>query len=418
MTKIDRGTWKIIVTYQATVFGYREQDSSENSYFSSGVFEYRIFVDDMIDMLGGNFKIKLPISKSSAYFETEPEIVAYPWFYSKIGNGYLVAIESPQLGRNFSIVVHTPPSFEENTHKTYPTVIVFDLDEARYNQTKELFDMSAVEAQTIGETVLIGFGDYLSIEDRLELLTQVSSPWYVCVNGTTPDGCAGCVPAGLNFTEYVWYMEHRCGQIVQMTGKGNATLDFLIDTVLPRASQLTNQRMRTDQPNLGIMGFSLGGLLACHAAWTRPKVFGLAACQSPSFWWPYLNFTAPSGSFFNTVTLKDETLRLNRPHQKIYLDVGGNEPVRHAAMTKNMLEAAEIISTTTAFELDTNLWAYVFPSDTHAYLNWEMRMWNPLRIFFPTSPGPRFDSAACKSDVNKSAGMFSEMFVLILCCLL
>lgn len=35
----------------------------------------------------------------------------------------------------------------------------------------------------------------------------------------------------------------------------------------------------------GIMGASLGGLISAYAAYTRPDVFGLAACQSPAFWW-------------------------------------------------------------------------------------------------------------------------------------
>ena len=111
-------------------------------------------------------------------------------------------------------------------------------------------------------------------------------------------------------------------------------------------------------------------MLACHAAWTRPDIFGLVACQSPSFWWPYVNFTAPTGSFFNAVTLEDETLRQNRPYQKIYLDVGGNEPVGQFALAQKMFEAAEIMVSTTAFNWDKNLWAYDFPSDPHAYLTW------------------------------------------------
>ena len=415
MTKVEKDTWQIIVTYQATIHGYRGQNFTEDSFLSSGVFEYRILIDDLTNMLGGNFQIRLPISKSSGYFATVPEVVAYPWFHSKKGHSGLISIESLQLGRNFSIVVHTPPSFDENTYKSYPVVIVLDLDEHRYNKTKHQFDIPIVVTETIGESILIGFGDYLSVEDRLELLSQVSGPWYVCVNGTTPDGCAGCVPTGVNFTEYVWYMEHRCGQTVEMTGKGNATLDFLIDTVLPHVRKLTNLRMRKDQPNLGIMGFSLGGMLACHAAWTRPDIFGLVACQSPSFWWPYVNFTAPTGSFFNAVTLKDETLRQNRPYQKIYLDVGGKEPGGKFALAQKMFQAAEIMVSTTAFNWDRNFWAYVFPSDPHAYLNWEMRIWNPLKLFFPTNPGPRLDSETCTVDVNSSAGMFMEIIVLILC---
>lgn len=35
----------------------------------------------------------------------------------------------------------------------------------------------------------------------------------------------------------------------------------------------------------GIGGSSLGGLISCYAAYTRPDVFKTAICMSSSFWW-------------------------------------------------------------------------------------------------------------------------------------
>jgi len=35
----------------------------------------------------------------------------------------------------------------------------------------------------------------------------------------------------------------------------------------------------------GIGGSSLGGLLSCYAAYTRPSLFTAAICMSSSFWW-------------------------------------------------------------------------------------------------------------------------------------
>jgi predicted alpha/beta superfamily hydrolase len=81
--------------------------------------------------------------------------------------------------------------------------------------------------------------------------------------------------------------------------------------------------MLPGQKNTGIMGYSLGGLLTCHAAWTRHADFGMAGCQSPSLWWPFNNATFLECEFdFINITLKDENLKRNRYMQKLLLDAG------------------------------------------------------------------------------------------------
>ena len=339
-------------------------------------------------MVGGNLQIRIPMSKSSSYFEEIPTYYAYPWFFTKNGTGTMVSIESPQLGRNFSILIYKPPSFDENTFKTYPTLITYDLSQETFRSSADLIDAPIVNEGTIAEVVLVGFGEYASQNDRTDLLTPIPGPGVGCINGSQADRCDDCFPEGLNYTDYLWYMEHKCGKMIEVGGKGNETLDFLIDTVIPKVKHITNSRMRTDQPNLGIMGYSLGGLMACHAAWTRPTIFGLAACQSPSLWWPNGNSLHDVQFFFNNVTLKDPTLRANRPYQKIFLDAGGIETQPPWYMIQTMLSAAQDMSTTSAFEWDTNLWAYVFPGEPHSLMYWSRRVWNPTRIFFPTYPAP------------------------------
>jgi enterochelin esterase-like enzyme len=58
---------------------------------------------------------------------------------------------------------------------------------------------------------------------------------------------------------------------------------FLTGEVLPLVR--SRYRVSTDPGETGIMGASLGGLCATHAAFTHPDVFGLCAAQSPSYWW-------------------------------------------------------------------------------------------------------------------------------------
>jgi iron(III)-enterobactin esterase len=58
---------------------------------------------------------------------------------------------------------------------------------------------------------------------------------------------------------------------------------FVLDEVLP----YINRRYRTlsGPVNTGIMGFSLGGLMAFDLAWNHPDVFGAVGVFSGSLWW-------------------------------------------------------------------------------------------------------------------------------------
>lgn len=384
-TAVD--TWQATIKYKSSRKGFTCQSCQDQTYLSGTDFEYRIYIDDKIDMIGGNFQLKLPISKASSYFDAVPVYHIYPWFFSKTGSVDTVPIASTQIGGIRDILIYTPPSFEENTYKSYPTMLVFDLNEELYNTSVELINSPIVEEATVGEFILVGFGDYHPQTERTDVLTQVSGPSFTCTNGTFLDRCGNCLPTEFdNYTVYLSFM-HKCGKDIEMGGKGNDTLDFLVKTVLPKVNRLKNNRMLVDQPNLGVMGYSLGGLMACHAAWTRPKIFGYGACQSPSFWWPKLD-DDNDAFFFNNVTLKDQGLRTNRPFQRIYLDAGGLETQAPFTLTQAMVSAAEDMVATGFFEWDKNLWADVYPGDKHSGVIWVSRMWNALRIFFPTRPAP------------------------------
>lgn len=131
-----------------------------------------------------------------------------------------------------------------------------------------------------------------------------------------------------------WMTEGGCGVTIEIGGFADDTIDFLTGEVFAEAdrmlgemsggvSSLTSERRRTFA-----MGYSLGGLAACHAAWTRPraskehfdlsrfshsafcsKAFGGAACQSPSLWWPY-NVDDPSAPY-SEFHFVNETLKTN-----------------------------------------------------------------------------------------------------------
>jgi enterochelin esterase-like enzyme len=60
-------------------------------------------------------------------------------------------------------------------------------------------------------------------------------------------------------------------------------LRFLTDELRPRI--LRSYPVTRDPEETAILGASLGGLMSTYAAFRRPDVFGLAAAQSPAYWW-------------------------------------------------------------------------------------------------------------------------------------
>lgn len=66
-------------------------------------------------------------------------------------------------------------------------------------------------------------------------------------------------------------------------GEGPAHLAAIVDGLLPEIDR--RFRTREGRDARGLIGSSMGGLFTFWAAWTRPDVFGRAACLSSSFWW-------------------------------------------------------------------------------------------------------------------------------------
>lgn len=64
-------------------------------------------------------------------------------------------------------------------------------------------------------------------------------------------------------------------------GGADRFLDALTDEVFP----LIERRYRSDPSNRTVVGWSLGGLFALHALFTRPQSFANYLAISPSIWW-------------------------------------------------------------------------------------------------------------------------------------
>ncbi|XP_053395920.1 uncharacterized protein LOC123524634 [Mercenaria mercenaria] len=404
LLKTGKDTWEITITYKSSINGFQCQNctSKHVDYLPGNKLQYRLFIDDKKNMLGANFAISFPISQTSSYFEIKPKFVVYPRFKEIIGTLQTFELESNYIGNTRTLALYTPPGFTENPLKTYPTLIVFDLSFEYAKVLKQNFEKPILRSMS-EEYIFIGFGDYKYPGERGHLLSTVQGPFNYCLNGTLDDFCNGCIPGNASVTKVFQYLFDTCGQLVILRGDGDATLDFLALEVLPKAETILGNRI--DRNRLGVMGYALGGLMSCYAAWTRLEVFSFAACQSPSFWWPLNNnsFLEPLFHFINQ-TLKNDSLQASRTDQKYYIDAGGAENFAPFNLTQAAVEVAQYISNLEHFKLDTNVWIAVDPFKPHNYIEWVKRIGQALTTLLPASgeasmpfPGKENRKQKCKS---------------------
>lgn len=244
-----------------------------------------------------------------------------------------------------------PVGYDEHPEETYSVVYAVD-GQSLWSHSQDSFgtwnlDTTLTSLAHVGATedvILVGVHTAV---DRLNLLSPV------------PDGTHG-------------------------GGGGPAFLERLIGRVKP----FIEKRYRTKQgpEHTGILGSSMGGLFAFWAAWSRPEVFGKAACLSSSFFW---------GNRW-LVRMVTET-KTPSPRPVIYLDSGAtpNEGEQKSRdnyhHTRSMLNAL----TSLGFEAGKDLFRLVFPGHEHNAASWASRIALPMQLLLPRVPKP-FDEARWK----------------------
>jgi predicted alpha/beta superfamily hydrolase len=238
-------------------------------------------------------------------------------------------------GQRADVEVLLPPSYDEQPEKRYPILYVLD-GQSLWSHSEDPFGTwhldetlaSLYEVGAIEELVVAGIH---TSEARIERLTPTPDPGYGGGQGAA-------------------FLEHLVGPV-------RAALDA---------------RFRTKGDGAGILGSSLGGLFAFFAAWTKPTVFGKAACLSSSFWWA--NRWA--------VRLVQATTPPD-PKPFLYLDSGAtSDGFHHTGSMHRALKKA-------GFDLATEVHRLVFPGEPHHAASWASRVALPLQLLFPRDPiGP------------------------------
>lgn len=191
------------------------------------------------------------------------------------------------------IYVYLPPRYEQNAPKNvrYPVLYMQD-------------------GQNVFDDALSFMGEWGADETAERFAT--ASRKRECIIVAIPNAGAD------RMSEYSpWSRSSARGQLL---GKGDAYLDFVVNTVKPIID--LSFRTRLQAAATGIAGSSLGGLIALYAAITRPHLFGFCAALSPAIWFAFgqLDVLAHTSPFATSAL---------RP--RFYLDMGWREGKSHTA---------------------------------------------------------------------------------------
>eukprot|EP01094_Clydonella_sp_ATCC50884_P023339 TRINITY_DN5565_c0_g1_i2.p1 TRINITY_DN5565_c0_g1~~TRINITY_DN5565_c0_g1_i2.p1 ORF type:complete len:337 (+),score=85.87 TRINITY_DN5565_c0_g1_i2:515-1525(+) len=329
MVATSATSWKVVLPFAASDVGR--------------LVEMKPLIEDRSWSIGSNFLVRLPKNAEDV------NVDIYPWFHRTTGQYRVIgSIASPQLNNTRQVVVYTPPSYEENLLKTYDNVIIMHDGQNLFNASTafsvpwdcQVTINALVSSGQMEEAIVVGV---YNTPARLDEYTYSYDPCY------TTDIRGNCVGGG---------------------GDGDLYLDFLIDTLLPWVEP--QFRMHVTRERLGIVGSSLGGLISCYGAWTRPSVFGKGGCMSSSFWWNTEDF--------------DKTILKNYPRppspESFYVDSGTCCPNPIGDDHYQTLRVVDSMQNL-GFVMDKDLFYYLDEGASHNELYWGLRFHYPMTALYP-----------------------------------
>ncbi len=249
---------------------------------------------------------------------------------------------APSLDRGFRFRVFLPPSYDEHEEKRYPVLYAQDgqslfsdspdpIDGRSWRMDDaldELWSLGAME-----EAIVVALRTDV---ERLDILSPVPDP------------------------------KHGGGQ-------GERYRTFLTDTLKPAVD--ARYRTLPGRTTTALIGSSMGGLFSFWAAWSRPDVFGKAACLSSSFWWA------------DRWMVRAAEGRCPLPRPFLYLDSGAaRSPFEEDANLRDgyhhtmALRQALVRHCYVAGE---DLHALAFAGLSHDNASWAARLSIPLQLLFP-----------------------------------
>jgi predicted alpha/beta superfamily hydrolase len=251
----------------------------------------------------------------------------YPYFLAEDACTVCDVREVRENGTPVRYRVFSPPGYGENTLKRYPVVYMHD-------------------GQNVFFPHEAAFGYDWKMPETLTLLAAMNLIDKLLVVGVYP---------------------HDRERDYTLPGYGTHA-QRLVERLKPQIDK--DFRSLRGPQSTAIMGSSLGGVAALHAAWQHPHVFGMAACLS--------------STFGLRDDLRERIARERKPPLRIYLDSGW--PGDNYEITRDMAS----LLTARGFEQGEDMLYFGFPRAHHDERHWAERVHLPLQFFFGrfVRPGP------------------------------
>ncbi|KAA0173837.1 hypothetical protein FNF27_04594 [Cafeteria roenbergensis] len=288
-------------------------------------------------------------------------VVLHPWFWASSQLAILGGVWSPQLGNTRDVILYLPGAAVENPLRRFSgaDVLVAHDGQNLFNASTSAFGTAWMMQNTADPDIDAG-------RARPYIIVGV----YNTANRTY---------------EYTPQPDPTVGD----GGGADLLLDFYEQTVYPLVASVLNveppPRRGTPPPAAGeedlrwpMLGSSLGGLLSCYAAWTRPGVYGKAGCMSSSFWW--------DGEHFLNATLAKAS-PATAPPVDWYVDSGDSGPDNDdEAQTLRVYNRMQQLGyepgqlPDAAASARGSVWHYVQPGGRHNEKYWGERFYIPERL--------------------------------------
>lgn len=183
----------------------------------------------------------------------------------------LPGVPSPQLGNRRDLLAWLPPGYDGSR----PLPVLY------FQDGQNLFDPGT------------SFNGHWAVAETMAALAAAGRPAIA----------VGVPNAGRRrILEYSPFVDRWYGG-----GLGDHYLRFLADTVKPLIDR--SFATRPEPESTGLVGASLGGIVALYGLAARPDVFGLCAALSPSCW-------------FARQAMNRHLTQVKKAHGRYYLDVG------------------------------------------------------------------------------------------------
>mmetsp|Transcript_3227 Transcript_3227/g.8726 ORF Transcript_3227/g.8726 Transcript_3227/m.8726 type:complete len:391 (+) Transcript_3227:95-1267(+) len=316
-------TWQTQLNYSAVL--------------ASELLSMKVLVNDRNWQIGANEMVTLP--------KADANVTLFPWFNTYTGE-YVVTEEIlPPPGIELlprKLVIYTPASYYENPYRVIQDVLIMHDGQNLFNDRTSFLGVAWHCQDTVDENVVTG-------AMREILIVGI----YNTIDRTY---------------EYTYSVDENYGG-----GGGDIYLDFIEQAVLPYV--MDNYRVDLNQPNLGILGSSLGGLISCYAGWTRSSQYSRAGCMSSSFWW--------NNEDFDNVILV-ENPPPNTSTYEVYLDSGNKGFGSHDGMDETITVRDHIDDL--GFTLGENEFYYLDDGGSHNEESWGSRFYVPMQMLYPPIP--------------------------------